>query len=85
MFKYLCSQFERLLGSAPNIKKKSQDCNVSRHIDTVSRHIDTKPTTAEHMGTSSGTSVVEKVLIGGGGEKVVERARAIRLPHRLCS
>ena len=25
------------------------------------------------MGTSSGTSVVEKVLIGGGGEKVVDR------------
>ena len=81
MYKYLCSQFERLPGSAPNIKKKSQDCNISRYIDT-------KPTTAEHMGTSSGTSVVEKVLIGGGGEKVVERrirTRAIRLPHRLCS
>ena len=32
-----------------------------------------KPTTAEHVGASSGTSVVEKVLMGGGGKKGVER------------
>ena len=38
------------------------------------------------MGPSSGASVVERVLMGGGREKGVERrirARAIRLLHRL--
>ena len=38
------------------------------------------------MGTSSGVSVIEKVLMEGGGEKVVKRRvwiRAICLPHRL--
>ena len=38
------------------------------------------------MGTSSGISMVEKVLMGGGEEKGVERrirTRAIRLLHRL--
>ena len=55
-------KFERLLGSAPNIKKKSQNRSINRYVDT-------KPTTAEDMGASSGTSAVEKVLIGGGGEK----------------
>ena len=38
------------------------------------------------MGANSGISMVEKVLMGGGEEKGVERrirTRAIRLLHRL--
>ena len=41
---------------------------------------------AEDLGINSSTSVLEKVLIGGGGKKVVKRRTrtcTIRLPHRL--
>ena len=52
----------------------------------MNRYINTKPITAERMGPSSGTSAVEKVLMGEGREKGIERkirVRAIRLLHRL--
>lgn len=42
-------------------------------------------TIAEDLGANSGTNVVKEVLIGGGGEKGVERrigTCAIHLPHR---
>ena len=48
--------------------------------------VDRNLTTVEDLGTNSITSVVEEVLIGGGGKIVVEwgtRTCAIRLPHRL--
>ena len=52
----------------------------------INRVVDRNLTTAEDLGINSSTSVVEEVLIGGEGKKVVERRTrtcAIRLPHRL--
>ena len=48
--------------------------------------VDRNLITTEDLGTNSSTSVVKEVLIGGGGEKVVEwrtRTCTICLPHRL--
>lgn len=39
--------------------------------------VDTNLTTAEDLGTNSTTNVGEEVLIGGEGEKVVERRTLI--------
>ena len=41
----------------------SCNCNINR---AVNRNL----TTIEGLGTTSSTSMVEEVLIGGGGEKV---------------
>ena len=48
------------------IKNMSFNCNINR---AVNRNL----TTAEDLGTTSSTSILEEVWIKGGGEKVVER------------
>ena len=39
----------------------------------INRAVDRSLTIAEDLATNSSTGVVEEVLIGGGGKKVVER------------
>ena len=64
-FECFCSLFERLVESVFRIKNMS--CNHS-----INQAVDRNLITEEDLGTNSSTSVVEEMLIGGRGKKVIE-------------